>query len=188
MFRSKSFFLCSVFGVMVLLTIGLCAQESSASGKSSAKAASDETSAGQKDRVPEAYHLDFALNELEDGKVLNSRQYSMNMTNNDANEIKIGTRVPVQAKESEYEYLDIGTHISARIGETRGQAELFVHCEVSNFATPDHDPHDMRPVVRQMKIGGSTLLPVSKPIVIGSADDLNSKRQFQLVVTVTKIK
>ena len=112
----------------------------------------------------------------------------MNLTTNDANEIKIGTRVPVQVKEGEYQYLDIGTNISARMGETRGQPALFVHCEVRNFATRDHDPHDMHAAIRQMKIGGSTLLPVSKPIVIGRADDPNSKRQFELVVTVTKIK
>jgi len=32
------------------------------------------------------------------------------------------------------------------------------------------------------------LLPLAKTIVIGSADDPNSKRQFQLEVTVTKLR
>jgi hypothetical protein len=32
------------------------------------------------------------------------------------------------------------------------------------------------------------LLVVGKPIVIGSVDDPNSNRQFQLEVTVTKLK
>jgi hypothetical protein len=44
------------------------------------------------------------------------------------------------------------------------------------------------PIVRQIKISGSTLLVVAKPILIGSMDDPNSKRQFQLEVTVTKLK
>jgi hypothetical protein len=43
-------------------------------------------------------------------------------------------------------------------------------------------------VVRQIKISGDTLLVVGKAIMIGSADDPNSKRQFQLEVTVTKLK
>jgi hypothetical protein len=38
-------------------------------------------------------------------------------------------------------------------------------------------------VVRQIKIDGDTLLVTGKPIMIGSVDDPNSKRQFQLEVT-----
>ncbi len=64
-----------------------------------------------------------------------------------------------------------------------------VRGEVSNLdvemgSTPEH----LTPVVRQIKISGDTLLVVGKPIVIGSVDDPNSKRQFQLEVTVTKLK
>jgi hypothetical protein len=44
------------------------------------------------------------------------------------------------------------------------------------------------PVVRQIKINGDTLLVLGKPIVIGSVDDPNSNKQFQLEVTVTKLK
>jgi hypothetical protein len=138
----------------------------------------------------EAYHLEFAINELEDGKKINSRQYSTNLNTNDGNEIKIGTRVPVEAKEGEIQYLDVGTNIFARVGEHRGQTELVVRAEISNFAIPEQgtEKHDPHPVLRQLKISGSTLLPLGKPIVMGSVDDPNSKRQFQLEVTVTKLK
>jgi len=43
-------------------------------------------------------------------------------------------------------------------------------------------------VVRQIKISGDTLLIIGKPILIGSVDDPNSRRQFQLEVTVTKLR
>ena len=46
----------------------------------------------------------------------------------------------------------------------------------------------MRPTIRQMKIESSTVATVGKPMVIGSVDDPNSKRQFQLEVTVTKLR
>ena len=170
----------------VLLLGGLGRAQESGAHKNSAE--SEEKSAVQKEKAMESYHLDFSLNELEDGKKINSRQYSTDLATNEGNEIKIGTRVPVQAKDGEFQYLDIGTNIFARLGESRGQTELVVRAELSNFATPEHDPHDMHPVIRQMKIGGSTLLPVNKTIVIGSADDPNSKKQFQLEVTVTKLK
>jgi hypothetical protein len=43
-------------------------------------------------------------------------------------------------------------------------------------------------VIRQLKIGGSTLVVVGKPMVLGIVDDPNSKRQFQLEVTMTKLR
>jgi hypothetical protein len=130
----------------------------------------------------------------EDGKKINSRQYSMNLATNDGNEIKIGTRIPVESKEGEFQYLDVGTSLFARIGETRGQSELTVRAEISNFAMPEsslekHESRpDLHPIIRQLKMGGSVLMPLPKTIVIGSADDPNSKREFQLEVTVTKLR
>jgi hypothetical protein len=138
----------------------------------------------------EAYHLEFDLTESEDGKKVSSRQYSTNLSTNQGNEIKIGSRVPVEAKEGGFQYLDVGTSIFARVGETRGQAELTVRAEINNFAIPEpgQEKLDTHPVLRQFKIGGSTLLPLGRPIVMSSVDDPNSKRQFQLVVTVTNLR
>ena len=135
----------------------------------------------------EAYRLDFSINELEDGKTINSRKYSLNLNANDSNEIKIGTRVPVESKHEEFQYLDIGTSIWSKLQMRNGQLELAVRAETSNFATPDQ-AHDTRPVIRQFKINGSTLVTLGKPMMIGSVDDPNSKRQFQLEVTVTKLR
>jgi len=61
-----------------------------------------------------------------------------------------------------------------------------VKAEISNFAIPDHESG--HPVIRQLKINASTLALLGKPMIIGSVDDPNSKRQFQLEVTVTKLK
>jgi hypothetical protein len=181
---------------MVILTCTmLCspartsAQDTAASAKPQTEKSTEEKA---KSRPPiEQYHLDFSINEIEDGKKINSRQYSMNLDTNESNEIKIGTRVPVEVKEGETQYIDMGTNIFARIGEDRDQTpELTVRAEMSSLAT-DSNPavnRDSRPVIRQLKMGGTVLLPVSKPVIIGSADDPNSRRQFQLEVAMTKIR
>lgn len=136
-----------------------------------------------------AYRLDFSVNELEDGKKLNTRQYSMNLNSNSSNEIKIGTRVPVETKEGEFQYLDVGTNIWSRLDDRSGQVAIEVRAEISNFALPDQGlEHPARPVIRQMKISAGTVATLGKPMLIGSVDDPNSKRQFQLEVTVTKLK
>ncbi|HEY6337438.1 MAG TPA: hypothetical protein VIW68_02990 [Candidatus Sulfotelmatobacter sp.] len=142
-------------------------------------------------RPENAYRLDFSVNELEDGKKINTRQYSMNLNSNYSNEVKIGTRVPVETgKEGEFQYLDVGTNIWSRLDDRSGQVDLEVRAEISNFALPDQGQQGQssRPVIRQLKISGGTLATLGKPMVVGSVDDPNSKRQFQLEVTVTKLR
>jgi hypothetical protein len=140
-----------------------------------------------------AYRLDFLVSELEDGKKINSRQYSMNLKSPDANEIKIGTRVPVEVKQGEMQYLDVGTNIWCRLKDQSENASLGnnvalnVRAELSNFSMPDQTMNT-HPTIRQMKIEASTIAAVGRPMVLGSADDPNSKRQFQLDVTVTKLR
>jgi hypothetical protein len=136
-----------------------------------------------------AYRLDFSVNELEDGKKINTRQYSMNLTAGDADEIKIGTRVPVDSGPGTFQYLDVGTNIWCRIVERAEGIPLTVRADVTNLAVSDQaSGHDSHPIVRQFKINASILAQVGKPMVVGSVDDPNSKRQFQLEVTVSKVK
>ncbi|PYX81147.1 MAG: hypothetical protein DMG70_20765 [Acidobacteria bacterium] len=134
-----------------------------------------------------AYRLDYAVNEIEDGRKINSRQYSMNLNGGDANSIRIGTRVPVETKQGEFQYLDVGTNIWSRVTERENGLGLEVRAEISNFAMNNQE-NSVRPLLRQMQINGSTLATVGKPLVIGSVDDPNSKRQFQLEVTATKLR
>jgi hypothetical protein len=159
------------------------------------KALAQETSGSSKHTTEdltkplEAYRLDFSINELEDGKKINSRQYSMNLNANDSNEIKIGTRVPVEPKAGEFQYIDVGTNIWSRLGVHNSQLELAVRADMSNFAIPEQaSGHESRPVIRQLQIRGGTVALLGKPMLLGSVDDPNSKRQFQLEVTVTKLR
>jgi len=184
----------AVAGALVLMialvfsggTAKAWAQDSGSSSSGSSKAVEKEAS-----KPTEAYRLDFSINELEDGKKINSRQYSMNLTKNQPEDIKIGTKIPVDTKPGEYQYIDVGTNISGRLQahKDNDQLELFVNAEVTNFAIPEQaSGHEAHPVIRQLKIGGSTLVVLGTPMVIGIADDPNSKRQFQVEVTMTKLR
>ena len=132
------------------------------------------------------YRIDFSVNEMEDGKKINTRQYSMNLNAEESNEIKIGTRVPVDTntKQGEFQYIDVGTNIWCRLEERPNGLSIAVRAEISNFAMPDQT----RPIIRQLSIKASTVAQLGKPMVVGSVDDPNSKRTFQLEVTVTKLK
>jgi hypothetical protein len=141
-----------------------------------------------------SYRLDYTLSELDDGKKINTRQYSMHSRPSDWNEIKIGTRVPVESKQGEFQYLDVGMNIRCRLIDQTDLASLgtnvslSVHADLSNFAIPEQQGQSMRPAIRQMKIEASTIAAPGKPVVVGVVDDPNSKHQYQLEVTVTKLK
>jgi hypothetical protein len=147
------------------------------------------TQAEFQDRSASAYRLDFTINEIEDGKKINARQYSIDLNAGDANDLKIGTRVPVEVKQGEMQYIDVGTRIWSRVKETANGVTLEVRTEISNFAIPDQASRsNSMPLLRQMQINASTVTMLGRPTVVGSVDDPNSRRQFQLEVTATKLK
>jgi hypothetical protein len=188
--RKSNILLAVTLGWAMLSGAGASAQEPAPKAATQPESSEGKSKSQGWDKPLEEYHLDFSINEIEDGKKINSRQYSTNLATNEGNEIKIGTRVPVETKEGEFQYLDVGTSLFARIGEMRGQTELTVRAETSSFAMPESnsEKRDLHPIIRQLKMGGTALLPLTKTVVIGSADDPNSKREFQLEVTVTKLR
>lgn len=142
-------------------------------------------------KVVHAYRVDFSINELQDGKKINTRHYSMILTSGDRNQIKIGTRVPVSIGSSvstQFQYMDVGTNINCRIVDAASEdLSLEVHADFSNLSSPE-EQHSTPPIVRQVTLSGTTLTTPGKPVLIGSADDPNSNRQFQLEATVTKLR
>lgn len=183
---------------VAVIFIGVCCGVRPARAQDQSKDESKKGSPAQtaKAQPVQPYRLDFAFNELSDGKVVNTRHDSMDLTAGESNEIKIGTRVPVTTSSSpgtdvvQYQYLDVGTNIWAQLREHGDEWMLVVRSEISNLDTTSDSPHFAggAPVVRQIKISGSTLLVVGKPMLIGSMDDPNSKRQFQLEVTATRLR
>src|ERR1017187_2619030 len=184
-----------ILGFMTCLGAAGYAQEAAQATyektKAEAKQNAESAAAAEPEREKpgQACRLDFSENEREDGKKITPRQYSLNLNGDDANEIKIGTRVPVESGHEQFQYMDVGTSIWCKIGERPDGIPLSVRADISNFAIPDQGTgHESRPVVRQFKINASTLALPGKPMVVGSVDDPNSKRQFQLEVTVTKLR
>jgi hypothetical protein len=150
-----------------------------------------------------AYHLEFSLNELEDGRKINARQYGMDLValrDQDRGYVrdlgrekalKIGTRVPVEIESGKVEYMDIGTSIRCQMFEDEAGLSLSARAEVSSLVPhTDTDTYrpNTRPVLRQLSIEATTAIIPGKLTNLGTVDDPDSKRQFQLEVTVTKLR
>jgi hypothetical protein len=174
--------------LMIALTIVADIRQGFAQDSAKAASASDAAEPGH------AYRLDFSVSEIENGEKIDSRRYSMNVRGGDVNEVKIGSRVPIDTKNGEFQYIDVGTNIWCALRDRKdiswvgNDLLLNVKSEISNFAVPEQQGQNMRPILRQLKIDASMIAEVGKPLVIGSVDDPNSKRQFQLALTITKLR
>lgn len=179
---SKKLLVRMLLGFVIMSCIAMRAQEANESKKN----------VEDVDKALTAFRLDFALSESEEGKKINTRHYSMNIVPGytPSNEIKIGSRVPVEGKQGDVQYIDLGTNIWSRLTERGDALQLEVHADLTNFANPEQESRTATPLplLRQLRINASTVAMPGKPVVIGIVDDPNSKRQFELEVTVTKLR
>lgn len=153
------------------------------------KAASEDnkTRTERPEKPVHAYRIDFSIRELEDGKKINTRHYSMDLNSGPWSAIKIGTRVPVSPTQGSFQYIDLGTSIDCEVGEQGEDVTLDIRSDFSNLSGPE-EQHSTQPIIRQIKINGRTVTALAKPVIIGAVDDPNSNRQFQLEATVTRLK
>ncbi|MBV8206898.1 MAG: hypothetical protein JO041_08905 [Acidobacteria bacterium] len=147
----------------------------------------------------DTYRLDYTITELEDGKKLNARAYTVMCEDEGGatrGELKVGSRVPVisSGKGSpvqEFTYLDIGINITAWLTVmSDGGLTLESHVEMSSMADAESVGQGIvpPPVIRQLKVSTNGGIAASKPVTIATADDVTSRRQFQIQVTATKLK
>jgi hypothetical protein len=154
---------------------------------------------------PKYFRLDFVVKELDSGKVVNSRAYSMTISTgpqntgpqNRVSSIRAGSRVPVSTKSGEYTYLDVGVNIDCNSAkEVQNQLALNVIADVSTTANDTSTgPAGLggstntpgQPIIRQNRWSGDVLVPLRKATTIFSSDDATTKRQMQLELTATPI-
>ena len=138
------------------------------------------------------YKLEFVLRELQDGKVINTRNYMMIVQDRYRNaELKIGSRVPING-EKDFQYIDVGTNISCNHAEEQGPLlELECSVEISNFALSDQKITSgitSAPVLNQVRANIPAMVEEGKQTVIGIIDDPNSTRRYEIAVTATKLR
>lgn len=138
------------------------------------------------------YRLEFVLEELDPGgKPVNSRSFT---TTADAvgrrhSSITVGSKIPVTTGADEFQYIDIGTKITASdIHEDGNDLAFNLIADVSSMDAPKEVAGFSKPVLRQNVWTGDVLVPVGKPTVVFKSDSLDSKGSMQLEVTAIKMQ
>lgn len=148
------------------------------------------------------YRLEFVFKELESGKVLNSRSYMVIVRETDQGTIRAGGRVAVPSGGSssgstnalvntQYTYMDLGVNIDIKaVTELPGgQMSLWVTANISSIPTETAGASSsLAPTIRQTQWSSSVVVPLKKPTLLFSSDDLSSKRQVQLELTASPIQ
>ncbi len=150
-----------------------------------------EKKAEEAERTGSVYRVDFAVHELEDGKRVNTRHYSMQLEAGRpgrAGQIRASTKVPVPSGNN-WQYIDVGLDLDCRLEESESGLRLQISFTISNFAVPEEEREArIPPLMREIRSSVHTVIQPDKPTVVSSVDDTATKRRYELEVTATKVK
>jgi hypothetical protein len=176
--------LASVYPVLILLTLTLFPAVATAQDTKAPDAAAPRTEV-------HFYSLEFLLKEVgDDGKVVNSRTYHTSISTDGRNSsVRAGTKIPIRVNDKDnIQYLDIGVNIDCEMArETAQGLALQIKAEISSLANPPAGSESLTPIVRQNRWQSMTQLPIGKPTVIFSSDNLENKGKMQVEVTATQL-
>ena len=151
------------------------------------------------------YHVHFVVAELDaGGKVTNTRSYEETIATTGSGhvvgdqQIKTGSRVPIATgsygananpANTQFQYIDLGVNLDVREAIEHGEMLGFrLKAEVSSVARQTEIAGVGEPVIRQNVWDSTVLVPVGKPTMVFSSDDLDSKGKMQVEVTATPVE
>lgn len=144
------------------------------------------------------YKLNLTLEDANDaGKIVNTRTYVATVdTGGGTREIRTGARVPIVTSEttnpavSQWQYVDVGVNFDVRqLQEQDGKLGFNLTADVSSIAgDPRASSAGGHPVIRSNKWQSTVRIPIGKPTVVFSADDLDDKGKMQVEVTATRVE
>lgn len=148
-----------------------------------------------------SYKLEFTVSELDNGKKINSRAYSMLMRAEalpkftDMQRLRVGSRVPYSTSTgpgtttNAIQFQDVGMNIDCRLLPMgNGHVVISTNWAYSTVADAQGVKHDaLAPVFREVRSSVEAVVPLDKPTVIAEMDDAGSTQRYVFEVKITKI-
>jgi hypothetical protein len=136
------------------------------------------------------YRLQINVNELESGKVINSRSYQMVLEDGGNGTIRITRDIPI-ASGPAIQYRSVGLTLSCRLQERKDYLFLAARFGLNDLVAPEANPTEAlkaSPVIRSFDSDVSSALKAGVPTVITAMDNLVGKGRYELEVTATKLR
>jgi hypothetical protein len=136
-----------------------------------------------------AYRIELNVREIENGKRLNSRDYTMVVEDGEWGKIRVGNRVPYQSTEKQFQYQDVGMNIDCHPRQRGDSVALYIGVESSSVVPQEQPPAAAtNPVFRRQSCMIGSVVTLGKPTLVASMDDVVSNRRYEIEVTATKVK
>jgi len=158
-----------------------------------------------KEEVPQlksidSYNVEFTVNELDNGKKINSRTYSMQIPNiplprlapgsppwTEWKRLRVGSQVPIPAGEKGFTYKDVGMDIDCRYFlMPNGKLTMATNWDYTSLGS-DQERNNPTPVFRHVRSEVEAVVSLDKPAVISEVDDVASTHRYVFEVKVTRI-
>ncbi len=177
--------------LIAALPLALLAQEGSGIG-----AVQQQPKPVQKER--RVYKLDYSIVELDNGKKTDSKDYTMLVDNTRPGRLRVGTKVPIQAgPQGSLQYMDVGVNFDARITDisesvvgvsTTAQFTSLIATAAGPSKEGDRGSYVGGPILRNYSSENEMGVPLGKQVVLFTADEPNSKRSFQILLTASAVR
>ncbi|TAM84740.1 MAG: hypothetical protein EPN47_01095 [Acidobacteria bacterium] len=132
------------------------------------------------------YRVSYKVNEVENGKTINSRSYTMTANMGSLVEARIGSRVPYSTGK-DIQYQDVGMNIDCTLREQEGKLQVHTVLDMTTLASKETSPSlPGQPVFGHMRLMDVTPATIGESAFVGSADDVASNRHYVIEVTVTR--
>lgn len=184
-----------LFAGILLAATFVCAQGSDT--KPGAKQEGVEAKPGEQ-VVGALYKFDLAVEELQNQKIINTRDYSWTSELFDgkpkADAINIGDRIPIvtalvgKEQQTEFQYIDVGTTIDYKAFAAGDRVVVDLKIVLSSIAQVTQIGGSPEPVVRQTKTETRAILSPGKPLTVFSLDDPGTPGHYVGKLTVTQVK
>jgi hypothetical protein len=101
--------------------------------------------------------------------------------------LRVGSRVPITTDKGT-NYMDVGLNVDVdHVAEVDGKLAGTLSLEMNNLAPPEQgQPGTAPPLVRNLRLRSPFSVTPGKPANVGTIDDVNSKRRFQVEITATR--
>lgn len=147
----------------------------------------------QLDTPRKAFRLTYTVATVEGGKNVGVQHYSMVAVDGQVTAMKEGEKVPIATgslsdknaeTQTQFTYLDVGMSFDVTLNIASGGVRLKSKVEQSSIGESSTIAGVTEPIVRQSVLEGSALVPLGKPLMLGSIDVANSSRHIDLDVLV----
>jgi len=186
-----------LFSGIALIAMNLCAQ--TADTKQSASR--NVTDVAQNETPGALYKFDLVVQELQNAKVINSRDYSwtaeVRQGKSKFDEVRIGDRVPIatavldKGQQETFQYIDVGTTINYTASMQGEQVAMELTINLSSVAEGSQTigtNSTRQPIIRQTKVSARSIFKLNQPTTIFSLDDPGTTGRYEGKLTISKVK